>query len=688
MIHRSASSYPAPRSPHVPRRVRPDEPGHRRLIAADPFPAMIPKTTSISLSLFAAGFSLGMIPARADVVPAPLFCDHAVLQQGMSIPVWGTADDGETVAVTLAGNTASTVAHDGKWSVRLAALPAGGPHTLTITGKNRIDLADVLIGEVWVCGGQSNMERQLGLRAGQKPIQDWEAEAASATFPPIRHFGVAQHLALEPQSRVGGQWLVCSPQTAPEFTAVGFFFGRALHLARGTPIGLIHSSWGGTPAEAWTSREGMAQVPGYEEALARVDRVRRDPAGARAEFERTLARWFDLNDPGSNANPAWTTAALDATAWPTMRLPAIWEGNGLAQDFDGVVWFRREVEIPPAWSGHDIELHLGAVDDVDTTWINGRFVGSTKNWTAPRIYRLPAGTLKTGRNVIAVRVLDTGGGGGIWGGGDTMRLARIDEPATSIALDGEWRYQVSVNAHNAPPAPVDPSISSGTPTVLYNGMIAPLLPYAIRGAIWYQGEANSGQARLYRELFPSMVADWRRLWGEGDFPFLYVQIAPFKEMPPEIREAQRLSLAKIPHSAMAVTIDVGDANDIHPANKKPVGERLALAARALAYGEQIEYSGPLYDSLEISGARAVLKFTHVGGGLVAQGGALKGFTIAGADHVFHPAHATIVGDTIEVVSADVAAPTAVRYAWANVPEGNLFNRDGLPASPFATDSND
>lgn len=623
--------------------------------------------------------------ARADVVPAPLFCDHAVLQQGKPLPIWGTADDGEKVTVTLAGQTTTTVAHDGKWSVRLAAMPVGGPHTLIIAGKNRIELTDVLIGEVWVCGGQSNMERQLGLRPGQKPIQNWEAEAAAADFPKIRHFGVAQHLALEPQSRVGGQWLVCTPQTAPEFTAVGFFFGRALHLARGTPIGLIHSSWGGTPAEAWTSREGMAQVPGYADAVARFDRVRKDPSGVRLEFERDLARWFEVNDPGS-ANPSWSSETLDASAWPAMRLPAFWEGNGLPQDFDGVVWFRREVEIPAAWSGHEVELHLGAIDDVDATWVNGHFVGSTKEWTAPRVYRVPAGTLKSGRNVVAVRVLDTGGGGGIWGGSDTMRLARVDDPAASIPLDGEWRYRVAVNAHNAPPAPVDPSISSGTPTVLYNGMIAPLIPYAIRGAIWYQGEANAGQAQLYRELFPRMVADWRRLWGQGDFPFLYVQIAPFRGMPPEIREAQRLSLAKIPHSAMAVTIDVGDANDIHPANKKPVGERLALAARAIAYGESLEHSGPLFDSVQITGPRTVLKFTHVGGGLVAKDGELKGFTIAGADKVFHPARATIVGDTIEVSSDAVTAPKVVRYGWADVAEGNLFNRAGLPASPFATDS--
>jgi sialate O-acetylesterase len=641
------------------------------------------------------GLLAGASLARGDVVPAPLFRDHAVLQQGMPIPVWGAADEGEHVTVTLGAQTASTVARDGKWSVRLAAEPAGGPHTLAITGKNRVELSDVLIGEVWVCGGQSNMERQLGLREWQRPIKNWEAEAASANFPQIRHFGVDQRMALDPQTRAGGQWLVCSPETAPRFTAVGFFFGRALHLTRGTPIGLIHSSWGGTPAESWTSPEGIKNIPEFAEVSARLDRVRKDPAAARAEFERNLARWFEANDPGSAADAPWSAPALDTASWPLMRLPVLVENAGLP-DFDGVVWFRREVDLPAAWADREAELHLGAIDDIDDTWVNGRFVGANTAYDAPRVYRLPAGTLKPGRNVIAVRVLDTGGGGGIWGG-DAIRLARLDAPADTLPLDGDWRYQASVFSRKAPPPPIDPAVSPGTPTVLHNGMIAPLQPYAIRGAIWYQGEANSGQPQLYRRLFPNLVADWRRAWGQGEFPFLYVQIAPHKEMPPEIREAQRLSLKTIPRSAMAVTLDVGDADDIHPTDKKPVGERLALAARALAYGESIEYSGPLFESLRIQGSRAVLGFSHVGGGLVASpvGGRvpapadqipLVGFTLAGADGVFHPARATIVGDTVEVVADAVSAPTAVRYAWANVPEGNLFNRDGLPASPFATDS--
>ncbi|HWA27476.1 MAG TPA: sialate O-acetylesterase [Lacunisphaera sp.] len=633
------------------------------------------------------GLALTITPIRADVVPASLFCDHAVLQQDRPIPVWGTADDGEVVTVALAGHTVSTVARGGRWSVQLPALPMGGPHVLAITGRNRVELTDVLVGEVWVCGGQSNMERQLGLREGQRPIDNWQAEAATADFPLIRHFGVAQRLALAPQSQVGGKWVVCTPQTAPDFSAVGFFFARALSAARarGTPIGLIHSSWGGTPAESWTSREGLRQVPELQDTVARLDAFHRDPVAARAEYERDLVRWFADNDPGSGAAAPWHAAALDARAWPQMNLPAKWEDAGLPA-FDGIVWFRREVDVPADWVGHELELQLGAIDDIDTTWVNGRLVGSEKVWNTPRVYRVPADTLRAGRNVIAVRVLDTGGGGGLWGDGHALRLVRTDDPAQSLPLDGAWRYRSSAALRELPAPPAEVGGTSGTPTVLYNGMIAPLLPYAIRGVIWYQGEANANQAQRYRRIFPNLVADWRRAWGQGDFPFLFVQIAPFTGMPPEIREAQRLSLAQIPNSAMVVTLDVGDANDIHPTAKKPVGERLALAARAVAYGETIEYSGPLFASFRPDGARAVLTFTHVGGGLVARAGELKGFTICGADGVFHPARARIVGDTIEVSSAMVPAPTAVRYAWADVPEGNLFNGAGLPASPFASDS--
>ena len=625
--------------------------------------------------------------ANADVVPHPLFSDNAVLQQGMKVPVWGTADPGERVTVEFAGQTVSaTTSAAGKWRVELAPLKAGETHTLTISGRNKITLTNILVGEVWVCSGQSNMERPLGLAQGQKPIVDWRQEVAAATNSAIRHFGVAQTRAFTPAQDVKGRWVVCSPASVTRFTAVGYFFGRDLSQARHVPVGLIHSSWGGTPAEAWTSEQGLRPLPDFADALAAVKQLITDPEAARREAEARLDAWYRAKDPGSAAVPPWSAPDLETNSWKMMDLPTYWEDAGYP-GFDGVFWFRRTVELPEGGTKYDAELHLGPVDDVDTTWVNGVQVGAMSGWTTPRVYPVPANVLKAGPNVIVVRVLDTGGNGGLWGGSDPLRLVIRDGGNTnSISLAGPWLCRQSASLNQVGWPPTDYSQSASAPTVLYNGMIAPLLPYAMRGVIWYQGEANVGRERQYRTLFPAMIADWRRAWGEGDFPFLFVQIAPFRDMTPEIREAQLLSWQHTPNTAMAVTIDCGDANDIHPAHKQPVGARLALAARALAYGEKLEYSGPVFESMKVEGAKAVLRFTHLGGGLAAASGPLKGFTIAGADKVFHPAQAEIQGQTVVVTSAAVSQPVAVRYGWANVPEGNLFNQAGLPASPFRTDA--
>lgn len=623
---------------------------------------------------------------HADVIPNPLFTDNAVLQQGMKVPVWGAAEPVERVTVEFAGQTVSTTASaDGKWLVYLAPLKVGEPRALTISGKNKIVLTNILVGEVWLCSGQSNMERQLGLRSGQQPITDWKQEVAAANYPEIRHFGANQTKAFIPAQTVKGSWAVCSPDTVTNFTAVGYFFGRDLYQARHVPIGLIHSSWGGTPAEAWTSEATLSTLPDFAEPLAEIKRLVADPAQARREIQARQDEWYRAKDPGSAASPPWSDPGLETASWKTMTLPTYWEKAGYP-DFDGVFWFRRTIDLPEIGTNSNFELHLGAVDDIDTTWVNGVQVGAISGWDVPRVYRVPASVWKAGSNVIVVRVLDTGGNGGLWGGDDPMRLdIRGGEKTNSIPLTGTWLCQQSVSLTDVGWPPTDYSQSSSAATVLYNGMIAPLEPYAIRGVIWYQGESNVGRERQYRTLFPAMIADWRRAWGEGDFPFLFVQIAPYRDNSPELREAQLLSWQNTKNTAMAVTIDCGDAEDIHPAHKQPVGARLALAARALAYGEKLEYSGPVFESMKIKGTNAVLRFTHLGGGLVAQVGPLKGFTIAGADKVFHPAQAEIRGKTVVVSSAAVSQPVAVRYGWARVPEGNLFNRAGLSAPPFRTD---
>ena len=627
----------------------------------------------------------GTLVSRADVKPNPLFADSAVLQHGMQLPVWGKADPGEKVTVEFDGQTVSTVAApDGKWLVSLQPLKAGATGTLKISGRNRIERKNIVAGDVWVCSGQSNMERQLGLRSGQPPILNWEREAAAANFPLIRHFGVAQIKSHSPEAEVQGSWAVCSPETVTNFSAVGYFFGRDLHRARQVPIGLIHSAWGGTPAEAWTSETTLRTFPEFTEAIAEMKRVAQDPELARRRLRESQEAWFARVDPGSRARPAWYDPEMETTGWKSMTLPAAWESAGYA-DFDGVFWFRRTFDLPANWDGEDIELHLGAIDDDDTTWVNGREVGSTAGWNVPRVYRVPANVLKKSGNVVAVRVLDYAVGGGFAPGPERMR-AKAAGGSGEVPLSGEWSCKPGVSLRTSGWPPNDFGQSASAPSVLYNGMIAPLQPFAIRGVIWYQGEANSDRARQYQTLFPAMIADWRRAWGLGDFPFLFVQIAPYRDMSPEIREAQLITWQKTTNTAMVVTIDCGDANDIHPANKEPVGARLALAARAVAYREPVEYSGPVWKAMTVQSGAAILHFDHVGGGLEARDGDLKGFTIAGTDKVFRPARAEIHGDTVVVRSEEVPVPVAVRYGWANVPEGNLFNRAGLPASPFRTDS--
>ncbi len=486
----------------------------------------------------------------ADVVPNPLFTDNAVLQQQLPLPVWGTAGDSEKVTVEFAGQKVETVATNGNWAVRLQPLAATATRqTMTIRGSNTVTLTNLLIGEVWICSGQSNMERQLGPRSGQKTLVNWEQEAASANYPEIRHFLVKNTIATNPLTTLTGNWAVCSPTTVTNFTAVGYYFGRDLYKNLKVPIGLIHSSWGGTPAEAWTRSEALASNPILAPVLERQ-------AKDLSTYPERLAK-YQADEPKLKADYTNACAAALAAAKPTPRPPA-----------------------PPR----------------------------------------------------------------------------------------------------------DPLKDSHAPSVLYNGMINPLRPYAIRGVIWYQGESNGNRAKEYQTLFPVMIDDWRAQWKEGDFPFLFVQVAPFFKMGPEIREAQFLTLQKATNTAMTVITDHGDANDIHPPEKESVGARLALAARALAYGQDLEYSGPLYKESKVEGNAMTISFTHTGKGLIAKEGPLKGFTIAGADKVFVPADATIKKNSVIVSSPQVASPVAARYGWTNVPDVNLFNAEGLPASPFRTDT--
>lgn len=635
-------------------------------------------------------------PASNIQLPA-LFSDNMVLQQKLKIPVWGTAEPGGKVSVRLGNQEKhAIVPKAGKWQIDLDPVSAGGPYELSVIGEDTMLFKNVLIGEVWVCSGQSNMAWPVSNSLNA------EAEIETATYPNMRLFTVERNSSFTPLSDVTTEgWKACSPQTVPKFSAVGYFFGRHLHEKLGIPIGLIHTSWGGTPAEAWTSKNSLKKLPDFAEIVTQHDsssinkELQKKYEKQLESWQKLLEAWRDTieqNDVGLKGDGLkWYQPDLDMTQWKTMNLPSLWEAAGIG-NYDGIVWFRKEIDLSDCWTGQDLTLHLGPIDDIDITWFNGTKVGSEEVYNLPRKYEVPASLVKPGSNVIAVRVLDHGGGGGLWGTPEQLKITA--QSGDTLSLAGEWRYHIAVDQQGISLRPQSPTRLQNQPTVLYNAMIAALIPYAIRGAIWYQGEANAGRAYQYRTLFPTMIKDWRANWDQGDFPFLFVQLANFRAVQSEpvendwaeLREAQLMTLS-LANTGMAVTIDIGEADNIHPKNKQDVGKRLALNARHLVYGEDIPYSGPIYRSMAIEGNKIHLSFDHVNAGLMTKGGdKLTGFAIAGADRKFVWADAQIDGETVVVSSPNVPEPMAVRYAWASNPVCNLYNKAGLPASPFRTDS--
>jgi sialate O-acetylesterase len=627
--------------------------------------------------LGAACWGAGAAPDPAQVRLPAIIGEHMVLQQKSDAPIWGWTDAGAEVKVSASWLREPLVARadaQGAWKVRLRTPEAGGPHTLTIRGANEITLKDVMIGEVWICSGQSNMEWPVS--ASDNAAEEIKA----ADYPKIRLFDVKNTYAATPQQDCTGAWTACAPGSVAGFSAVGYFFGRMIHKELGVPVGLIGSNWGGTVAEAWTSEATLRTIPDFKDGLAFVEKVRKNPELAAPD---TRAWWDKLDAAPGKAD-------FDDAGWAKMELPARWEQKGLP-DFDGIVWFRREIEIPTAWTCLDLKVHLGPLDDMDTAWLNGTLIGGEMKpgaWDKPRIYAAPSNAVKTGRNVLAVRVLDTGQGGGFAGKPDQLKIVSSHG---EISMAGQWKYKAGPALKELPRFPPTPAFNQNSPTALYNGMIAPVAPFGIRGALWYQGESNVSRALQYRALFPAMIDDWRRAWDRGDFPFLYVQIAPFiygnneNPAPAELREAQMLALRR-PNTGMAVTMDIGNPRDIHPKNKQEVGRRLALWALAKTYGKGgLVYSGPIYKSMKKEGSKIRISFDHVGSGLSSKGGAPTHFTIAAADGAFVPAQAAIDGSTVLVWADAVADPAAVRYAWGSADEPNLFNQEGLPASSFRTD---
>ena len=631
-----------------------------------------------------------------------LFTDHMVVQRDQPIRIWGWAEPGGRVKVSLGKRAASATADaDGNWQVTLRSLPAGGPYTLKVDGQETLVCSDVMAGEVWVCSGQSNM--QMPVKVGEYGVRDGDKEVMAADYPDIRLFTVPTTISYTPENDTKSDgWHLCTPESVPSFSAVAYFFGRELHKQLGVPIGLIHSSWGGTVAEAWTSEAALNTMPHFRDIITqmKLDMPRMD--SLQQEYEQALAQWYDAldsHDAGYKAgSPIWIEPGEDVSAWGSMELPCLWENAG-HRDLDGFVWFRREIELPADWAGKAIELKLGPINDMDRTWFNGILVGKTEGKTTapiPRAYTVPGNLVKAGTNVIVIRVYDMGNLGGLYGDPAKMSACLPSSPdAPAIPLAGAWRYKVGLDLRDIASMPEEPILSKENPNqpmVLYNAMIHPLIPYGIRGAIWYQGESNAQRAYQYRTLFPKMITDWRTQWGQGDFPFLFVQLANWLSVNPEpvddawaeLREAQTMTL-DLPNTGMAVIIDIGEADDIHPKNKQDVGKRLALAARHIAYGENLPYSGPMYSHMKVEGNGIRIHFDHVGQGLAAHGNELKGFAIAGADKHFVWANAVIEDATVRVSSPDVPEPVAVRYAWATNPVCNLYNAEGLPASPFRTD---
>ncbi|MBZ4192396.1 sialate O-acetylesterase [Niabella beijingensis] len=617
--------------------------------------------------------------------------NNMVLQQKATPALWGTAGAGKTVTVQTSWDKKTYLAKadsEGNWKVKVKTASYGGPYVITIAEDNTITLENVLVGDVWLCSGQSNMEMPL---AGWGKILNYEEEISNADHPSIRLLQATHVTANQPQKELevrNNGWDICTPATVAEFSSVAYFFAREIYEKTKIPIGLIHSSWGGTIAEAWTSYETLQQLPDFAAAAAKIKAT---PKTDKAAFEGLMAEWNakkQAADKGmQNGKAVWAAAGLNTADWKQMQLPGLVEDNGLP-GFDGVIWFKRKITIPDNWQAGDLTLSLGPVDDDDITWFNGEQIGATEGWNKERVYTIPAGLIRKGENELTVRVTDNGNGGGIYG--NAAQLFIKNGTGQKVALSGNWQYKTSFALTDLPPAPENPE-NPNRPTVLYNAMIYPIINYTIKGAIWYQGESNAGRAYQYRQLFPAMIRDWRSKFSSGDFPFYFVQLANFmkrSETPAasawaELREAQLMTTG-LPHTGMATIIDIGDAGDIHPKNKQEVGRRLALIALNKDYKKKVEYSGPLYKSQQINNGQIILTFDHAAG-MKAAGEKLTGFAIAGTDQQFHWADAVVKGNTIIVTAAAVKQPVAVRYAWGDNPEANLVNSAGLPAAPFRTD---
>lgn len=605
--------------------------------------------------------------AFSNIKLPSLVSDGMVLQRDVPVHIWGWANPGEKVNILFKGKKIKTLADpQGHWSSTLPATPAGGPYEIQI---NEVSVKDVLFGDVWLCAGQSNMVINM-----ERVKEKYPEDIASAHYPLIRNFFIPTAVSkvhvldqLPPSS-----WLPVNPENVLKMGAVSYFFARDVYAKYQVPIGIINASVGGTPIESWISEAGLKTFPNYPKDTSHAKPI--IPAPRKSTDRGLIEKWED---------PSYTPKG-----WKRFAIPGFWEDQGL-KELNGVVWFRKEIEIPEALAGLSANLFLGRIVDADQAFVNGSPVGNITYQYPPRRYVIKPGMLKAGKNILVIRVTNTAGKGGFVPDKRYEMLIgnhRID-------LQGDWMYKVG---EVFPPQIEKPAPAQYTPTALYNAMIAPFISYALKGIIWYQGESNVGKPEVYERLLPALATDWRAQFKQPDLPFLYVQLPGFQDrtfVPTEsamavLREGQLKSLS-IPKSGMVVTLDLGEWNDIHPLSKKPIGERLALAARKIAYGEAIVTSGPIFESSQVEGKQIRIRFRETGGGLAinqTDEDELMYFAIAGKDKKFVWAKAKIEGNSVLVWSDEISEPMYVRYAWADNPDGaNLINKEGLPASPFRTD---
>jgi len=624
---------------------------------------------------------------EAKLLVSKLYSDHMVIQRNQPIVVWGWDDANSTIKISFNNLEHSAIVNDnGGWKVTLPMMKEGGPFEMIISSSNdTIVIEDILIGDVWICSGQSNMEWIVA------NSNNAEEEIKNSFDNKLRHFDIPNTSSEKPENDIlGGEWKISNPQNTGEFSATAYFFAKELRKHVDVPIGLINSSWGGSRIETWMSSNSL-DIKYQHELMEEVKRQADVDYQSQLEKFQKMFPGISDADLGMNGDqPIWASAELDESDWKEIVVPAYWEDFGY-NGLDGIGWYRLNFYLTPEEAKGEFELGLGKIDDSDIAWLNGIKVGGmTQAWDQLRVYKVPANVLKEGKNVLCVRVEDTGGAGGIYGDASSVYLKSL---TLVKSLAGNWKFRIGAVKRTEIAA-------NQIPTLLYNSMIYPIINFPIKGVIWYQGESNASfaDAPMYSKLFIDMIKDWRALWNVGEFPFLFVQIANYLQpvnQPSEsswaiLRESQTDAMS-LPNTGQAVIIDIGDANNIHPRNKQDVGLRLSLAARKIAYGENIVFSGPTYKSSKIKKGKMIISFDNVGSGLVCKDkyGYVKGFAIAGADKKFVWARAIIEKDKVVVWSDKIKNPKYVRYGWADNPDdANLYNVEDLPACPFRTDKYD